>query len=152
MRKPHSRSGLNRVEVQAALVALLIANCVAVYCGYKYGRFGFLLGFAGGGVAGLVLGGVGLVAFETVMAAKDGTFSLPPCKNGKCRGAGWLFRRTDYVIINFAGSFAYRCRCGDVYVQQERRFLQSLSDGSLRPYKTWKPFRGWFPDVPTHVA
>jgi len=86
---------------------------------------------------------------------------LPRCRQGRC-GA------RDYEHVSWGEGppdadeqlaqrvsqeglgFLLRCRCGDGYVQcrQDRRVLEVGPEGTLRPYRYYKPFgRKWLPDT-----
>lgn len=65
--------------------------------------------------------------------------SRPACRAGKCTS-----RR--YILVKAEKDKAlFRCRCGDLYLNESNKFSVLLPDGSILPYmvrdssKTWKP-------------
>ncbi|MGD8239153.1 MAG: hypothetical protein PVH68_11410 [Armatimonadota bacterium] len=133
------------------LLALCMCGLAAsLVTGQRLGWIGYLLGFPVGLLGPVVtLFGAGW-AFEYLRRAGP---RLPPCHTGKCRGRRRpsLHNRDrgDYERVTVGDDSVLRCKCGRDYVtrEAERRFLERLPDGTLKPYMVHKNFRGWFPDA-----
>lgn len=79
-------------------------------------------------------------AFGVLVSITYAGISYPSCRTGKCRSFNYRSGRLEnnqQVLI---------CACGIPYRHRGRRFYEVQPDGSLRPYKVWRAFRGWFPD------
>jgi hypothetical protein len=92
-----------------------------------------------------------LLVFLFVWAVSIGRlllfFPFPSCCNGKCRDItayewriGYIYGRKEW------GVYHYRCRCGDEYIREGKRFLRVLPDGSKEPYMILTGFRKWEKD------
>jgi len=65
----------------------------------------------------------------------------PVCRQGECRPRA-------YVLVDSAPMKAvFRCRCGDLYLSEDDRFLQILPDHSLLPYVVRDSSRSWKKDL-----
>lgn len=49
------------------------------------------------------------------------------------------------------GSYKYRCKCGDHFLRDGKRFMQVLDNGKLRPYKLYEQGK-WVNDEPDENA
>ena len=79
-------------------------------------------------------------AFGVLVSITYAGMSYPSCRTGKCGSSNYRPSRLEdnqAVLI---------CACGIPYRHRGRRFYEVQPDGSLRPYKVWRAFRGWFPD------
>lgn len=142
-----SQSGLNIFELIAFIAWVGIGCVVSSLLGSKFGWPGYVFGFlvgAGLGI-GIFYGFIFCLAYLLSNIWPDNS-SAPLCKNGKCEAGHYeIHKAKDQLGFN---RFDWFCRCGERYHKSKNplRFYEVLSDGSLKPYMKWKPFRGWRPD------
>lgn len=140
--------------------AVLGAPYGAAILAERWGSWGAIPGFIGGGIVGF---GGGLIAGFGLMFLLDlanWPFEAwqrkhrpypPPCRNGKCG-------TDDYKVVRTPAGFyprfhispvGWRCGCGDLYVgTQDCRFLQiNEAEGKLIPYLRYRMFKPWEPDT-----
>lgn len=119
---------------------------------------GWLAGVAAFALFCLALVGCLFLLFGLLLVGefiKRGGPRYPPCHNGTCTGRRWpsLHQkdRGDYERVWVGDDSVLRCQCGRDYVTRdaERRFMERLPDGTLKPYMVHRPFRGWSPDTGT---
>ena len=62
-------------------------------------------------------------------------FPLPLCRQGKCYrlGQDYVWRLGTLFGYETKGIYLYRCRCGDTYIREGRRFMQLLTNDTLHP-------------------
>jgi hypothetical protein len=92
----------------------------------RWGTLGFLIGAVpvGLGMAFIAFGSV----YGTIIDLRWSFRSRPVCCRGKCAS-----RR--YILVSSTVEHAvFRCRCGDMYMNQGESFLHLLPDGTLEPY------------------
>jgi hypothetical protein len=141
----HARPAFTLIE--------LIFFIVMIECVLQGGKLGRHIV---GGVHGWLLGGfLGLIAFFLAVAVLallgdlwGGMPRLPKCRNGCCRGPGMFRGEGDYEFEVIGEEYRHVCRCGHRYRRRGRRFVEVNEDGTEAPYLVWRPFRGWFPEVP----
>jgi hypothetical protein len=118
-------------------VAAFVARWGAHRYGWLGGVGGFLVGFLGLWVGLSFLADVSNFFIGIIYSGRP---PRPACGTGKCHSR-------DYKFENLGnGQYGYRCQCGLHYRKRGRRFLELQIDGSVRPYRIWKAFRGWFPE------
>jgi len=98
------------------------------------------------GIFGFIAGG-----FITWLALKNRLlffFPFPLCRRGKCYrlGTDCVWRIGTLFGYETKGIYSYKCRCGDVYIREGKRFMELLPDDTLRPYKKLIAFRKWADD------
>jgi hypothetical protein len=106
------------------------------------GRLGYY-GFALFGlIAGLIIARVFLLGRLQLF------FPLPPCQQGKCHrlGRDYVWRLGTLFGYEGKGIYLYKCRCGDTYIREGKRFGELLADDTIRPYKRLVAFRQWSDD------
>src|ERR1700753_87242 len=65
--------------------------------------------------------------------------SFPECRNQKCLNfRDYTWRHGTLYGREHRGAFCYRCKCGDVYIRDGKRFLQILNGHELRPFKKYQ--------------
>jgi hypothetical protein len=130
------------------LISVLGAIRTGRHHGWLWGVAHFVL-FWLGLVALLALLFVGLLVYEWL---RRGGPRCPPCHTGTCKGRRWVSfvdkDLGDYRPTVVNGESVLRCQCGRDYVEDliEDRFMERLPDGTRKPYRVHRPFRGWFPD------
>lgn len=77
---------------------------------------------------------VTLLVFEALDALLHGRPHIPPCE--PCGSASFTCDRAH-------GTVAWTCACGRRYVRHGRQCRQLLPGGATRPYRRWRPLRGW---------
>jgi hypothetical protein len=117
--------------------ALLAGRKLAVYWGKA--------GWGAGGVIGILRGVFLFYAVVLVDYLYHRFRPLrPTCRQGKCRSNDYGIK----IVVKGASSESEnRCKCGDIYVRRENRFMLVQPDGSTKPYLARKPFHNWEPDV-----
>ena len=75
-------------------------------------------------------------------------FPLPLCRQGKCYrlGQDYVWRLGTLFGYEGKGIYLYKCRCGDMYIREGKRFTVLLPDDTTRPYKKLVGFRKWEDD------
>jgi hypothetical protein len=75
-------------------------------------------------------------------------FPFPLCRQGKCYrfGQDYVWRLGTLFGYEVKGIYLYRCRCGDMYLREGKRFMALLPDDTTRPYKKLVGFRKWEDD------
>ena len=142
----------NRRQGSAGFTLIeLLAIVVLVFCviqGVNFGRHivGGWYGKILGGLAGFLVFFLGGFAWAALMQLWTGR-GLPKCHNGCCHGPR-MFGDGDYDIGRVGDEYVWVCRCGGRYRRRGRRFVIVNDDGTETPYLVWRPFRGWFPDLP----
>jgi hypothetical protein len=123
---------------------VMYAGLAAVAAMWAAHRYGWLAGIGGflAGFFGLWVGLAALARFSDFLIAiiYSGRPPRPACRTGKCHSLDYKFESLSN------GQYDYRCQCGLHYRKCGRRFLEVQDDGSVRPYRIWKAFRGWFPE------
>jgi hypothetical protein len=98
------------------------------------------------GILGFV---VGLIITRAVLVGRLRLFfPLPLCRQGKCYrfGQDYVWRLGTLFGYETKGIYLYRCRCGDTYIREGKRFMALLPDDTTRPYKKLVGFRKWEDD------
>lgn len=127
------------------VTAIWIASGVVLssLLGRAWGTFGYVFGF----LVGVVI--VILLTWIIILSRNLLLMPFPVCRSGKCRTfRDYTWKRGTLYGREKGGIFRYRCRCGDEYIRDGRRFLQVLSDGTTRPYKKYEGGNQWVDDVP----
>ncbi len=71
----------------------------------------------------------------------------PECRQGRCRSfRDYVWMRGTVFGWEKGGRFRYRCKCGDEYLRDGRKFLRVLGDGTTRGYKRYECGVGWMDD------
>ncbi len=115
----------------------------AAKLGACWGVIGYVVGFAGGGAAPIVIVG-SLFWFDDW--SRNGRPMIPPC--AACSGADF---ETDFT----GEDSIWRCTCGETYSRDRARGLRTARirradrDGRLVSHRRWAPYRGWVPDEET---
>jgi hypothetical protein len=150
------RRAVTMIEIVAMLVLLAAGGVGSTLAGRRYGWTGYAWGFLAGSVGlyialllPVLLGLAVQKAFEAILF---GATRFPPCRRGYCKSSRWFFRDGDYRLEHSTHGDVYRCRCGDAYLKQGRQVMIVRDDGTLQPYKRWKPFRGWRPQIGASAA
>lgn len=75
-------------------------------------------------------------------------FPFPLCRQGKCYrfGQDYVWRLGTLFGYEGKGIYLYRCRCGDMYIREGKRFMALLPDDTTLPYKKLVGFRRWEDD------
>ncbi len=149
MRRTQRRGEVGLFEL---LFIIVVLTGGLILAGYASSKFGWL-GFVGGGILGVIasLGGLLLVLYVWAFSEAlcfGGIPYLPTCGNGKCK-SGLLSDFGDYEPETDEQFRAYfRCKCGTLYWRnrKEGRVLEVLPDGTMKPFKIWRSFRGWYSD------
>ena len=115
---------------------------LALYLGKSWGVVGNCIGFTIG------LAGVILFTWLILLGRILLFLPFPPCRQGKCHRLGdYVWRQGTIYGWEKWGVYSYRCKCGDYYVRDRKRFMQLLSDGTKQPYKKLIGFRKWADDL-----
>ena len=139
----HVAVGMTLVEL-VCIMALIASVIMGAKFGYQFAKswYGFLLG----GLLGIIVFFAFVFALGSVMNLWSGS-GLPKCRNGCCRGPGFLIgSEGDYEFQVVDGESYEVCRCGDRYKRKGKRFVLVNEDGTETPYLIWRRFRGWIPD------
>jgi hypothetical protein len=92
---------------------------------------------------------VGLIITRAVLRARlQLFFPLPLCRQGKCHrlGQDYVWRIGTLFGYETKGIYLYKCKCGDTYIREGKRFMVLLPDDTRRPYKKLLGFRKWVDD------
>lgn len=75
-------------------------------------------------------------------------FPFPLCQQGKCSrmGQDYVWRLGTLFGYEQNGMYLYKCRCGDMYLREGKRFMRLLEDDTLSAYKRLVGFRKWADD------
>jgi hypothetical protein len=75
-------------------------------------------------------------------------FPFPLCRQGKCyrMGRDYVWRLGTLFGYETKGIYLYKCRCGDTYIREGKKFMELLPDDTQRPYKKLVSFRKWIDD------
>ncbi len=152
MRQTQRRGAVGGFELLIIFVVLIGGILLAAYATEKFGW----LGFIGGGLLGGILSFSGVFILLYICAfveaiAFGGIPYLPTCGNGKCK-SGLLTECGDYEWeLNSERREYFRCKCGRLYWRNMKDgrvlgVLEVLDDGTMKPYRVWRSFRGWYPD------
>lgn len=77
----------------------------------------------------------GFIAFRHSLSSR------PVCRQGKCQ-------QKNYVMVSSTHEKAlFRCRCGDLYLSRDGRFLQLLPGNALMPYMVKDASGNWRADT-----
>lgn len=150
--------GISMTVIELSIIVLVIVGGIlgGMY-GSGFGPWVQIAGIAGGFILGFLCSVVlwGTV-FGIVSIQDRWRPDRPKCKSGRCYSdhydsLSWspdkLTKRERQLADDFGG-LIYRCRCGTTYLASQRRFLEVLPDGSVKPYMFHKPFsRQWQPDL-----
>ncbi|MBI5368620.1 MAG: hypothetical protein HZA54_16410 [Planctomycetes bacterium] len=118
--------------LELLLLLVLVAAAVAL------SALGGAYGGVPGGLAGLALLPLALWLHAKVFPGRG----FPCCPHGTCR--------TDDYIFGHAtpwGPFVLRCRCGLEFLPDGARVLEILPEGTVRPFRVWRPRVGWTEDA-----
>ena len=146
--KPRATAGFTFCEICCCLFVGLCGLATTLVAGEKFGTLGYVLGFPAC-LLGLFVIGVIAGSLEAAYAYFARGWP-PPCHTGKCSGAFSVWGgpdHGDYEVAVVNQDVFYRCQCGREYDRVGRRFMERLSDGTLKPYMVHRSFRGWFPDT-----
>jgi hypothetical protein len=122
-------------------VAFLFNFVLAYFLGRHFSNEWGILGW----VVGMPLGfGIGILILKAVSGVLDYSWYRwrplrPPCRKGSCMAQ-------DYKLVEVStGGLTYQCKCGDKYrkLAAPERFVEVLSDGSLRPYMKRRGIGRW---------
>jgi hypothetical protein len=81
---------------------------------------------------------------------------FPTCRQGRCKDTDYRYLYLDEAapqahqqLQDSHGGKLLRCACGTVYLDslRDRRFYEVAEDGSLRPFRRYRPFGRWQPDT-----
>jgi len=112
------------------------------FLGNRWGAFGYIFGFLAGFLSASVLTWLILVTQNLFL------MPFPECRRGKCHSfRDYVWKRGTIYGREKGGIFRYRCKCGDEYIRDGKRFMQVLSDGTTRPYKRYEHGK-WVDDTP----
>ena len=92
---------------------------------------------------------VGLIITRAILVGRLRLFfPLPLCRQGKCRrlGRDYVWRLGTLFGYETRGIYLYKCRCGDTYIREGKRFMELVADDTLRSYKKLIGFRKWADD------
>jgi hypothetical protein len=141
MTKPtHSRNDSGKVTLIETILSPLFLLLVYSSVRWAVHRYGWRNGIARWIFVFILLPLVPFAVGLLFSAAYSGMPSYPACRTGKCRSSNYQRQTLD------KGGYALFCACGAPYRKHGRRFYEVQPDSSLRPYRVWRPFRGWFPD------
>jgi hypothetical protein len=119
-------------------VGVLLANQLPRSWGLVGHVVGFAIGFAGAVV----------LTWAIVVGRILVFMPYPICRQGRCSSMkeySWP-KGTVYGKTN-SGEYRYRCKCGDQYIRDGRRFMAVGHDGAKLPYKKLVGFHKWADDV-----
>jgi hypothetical protein len=107
-----------------------------------WGNLGYCAFALVGFIAGLIITRAFLVSRLRLF------FPFPLCRQGKCYrfGQDYVWRLGTLFGYETKGIYLYRCRCGDMYIREGKRFISLLPDDTTRPYKKLVGFRKWEDD------
>jgi hypothetical protein len=145
----HIAVGITLVEL-VCILALMASIIMGAKYGYHFtgSWYGYLLG----GILGFIVFFVFIFALGSVINLWSGS-GLPKCRNGCCRGPGFLIgSEGDYEFQVIDGEPYELCKCGDRYRRQGKRFVLVNEDGTETPYLIWRRLRGWVPDKEQSTA
>ena len=115
---------------------------LAMYLGKLWGIGGYCIGFVVGIVAAF------LFTWIIILGRVLLFLPFPPCRNGKCNRLGeYVWQQGTIYGWTKWGVYSYRCKCGDYYIRDRKRFMQLLSDGTKQPYKKLIGIREWADDL-----
>jgi hypothetical protein len=79
-------------------------------------------------------------------------YPFPFCRRGKCHSIEDYRWYIDAIFGRVGrGVYLYKCKCGDEYIREGKRFMEILPDGTKRPYKKLVSFRKWADDLDSSV-
>ncbi len=152
----------------------VVGFITGVFVGASYGGNDVAGLLIGGGLGGIAGGFAGLVAHFLLWGGIIALIhfsewwrpSYPSCHQGRCGSDDykhlWLDadlaeadRQLAQRVVQDGIGLLVRCHCGDRYVNsvKHRRLLEVSPDGTLRPYRYYKPFgRKWLADSPERSA
>jgi hypothetical protein len=137
-----------------ALLSLAVGALLPAVCMGQ--QRGWLAGVAAFALFCLAFVGCLFIVFGLLLVGefiKRGGPRYPPCHSGKCKGRRWPSLHDkdmgDYERVWVGDDSVLRCKCGKDYVTRdaERRFMERLPDGTLKPYMVHRDYRGWVPDT-----
>jgi hypothetical protein len=136
---PHS------LTLPRLLITTLWALCGALlWFGVRrpWGKPGYYVFSVVGCIAGLTITRALLVGRLRLL------FPFPLCQQGKCHrlGQDYVWRLGTLFGYEGKGIYLYKCRCGDLYMREGKRFMELLQDDTRRPYKKLVAFRKWADD------
>jgi hypothetical protein len=104
-----------------------------------WGKHGYWVFAFLGLVAGLIVARAVLVGRLRLF------FPFPLCRQGKCYrfGRDYVWRLGTLFGYEGKGIYLYKCRCGDMYIRETKRFRELLRDDTRRRYKKLVAFRKW---------
>jgi hypothetical protein len=152
MRVVYSQSGIFLFAFAAVIMPGFFTG---LWMGRRFGALGAIAGLCLGLAGGIgFLYGIYLLARAGSKREEDKLRRgppfrvLPPCKTGRCLGK-------DYQFLEWTpDGLVFICRCRGRYVKTHRestyglRFMELLSDGSLRPYFKLVGADEWYPEDP----
>ena len=106
------------------------------------GQFGYWLFAFLGLFAGL------LISWAFLRSRILWLFPFPICQQGRCTkmGQDYVWRLGTLYGYEQNGLYLYKCRCGDFYLREGKRFMRLLEGDTLSPYKRLVAFRKWADD------
>ena len=137
-RHPASNPALEGFTLIELLAFVVLVSFVVVGVHFLGWLRGTIVGFAGFIFAGSAL--------ALVRDGFEGIPRLPKCRNGCCRGPGFLFGHGQYGEVKFGEEYYRVCCCGIRHKRRGKRFVVVNDDGTEVPHLIWRPFKGWFPD------
>ena len=117
------------------LTAVWIASGIILssLVGKAWGAIGYVLGF----LAGIAI--AFLLTWITILTRNVLLVPFPICRRGKCQTfRDYVWKRGTIYGREKGGIYRYRCRCGDEYIRDGNRFIEVLSDGTMRRYKKYQ--------------
>ncbi len=139
MRKNNkNKYGVTLIELSAFLFLIAIGLFGAKYFGNKFGIIGNIFGFIGGFIIAFLI--IGIIAFLGDFFI-GGIPRLPYCENNKCKGPDNYEFETPKN-----GTFVNKCKCGNMYIRQGKKFLKIDENGNTTKYLVYIPFKGWIED------
>jgi hypothetical protein len=125
------------------LIFMILSAALLVLGHFLVGRWGSVGWLIGGVPVGLFWTRVLLfgAARSVFIQFRHSLGPRPVCRQSKCRSR-------DYVLVDSTPLKAvFRCRCGDLYLSEGKRFSQILPDNSLLTYMVLDSSGNWKNDL-----
>ncbi len=129
---------MSLVQILAVLALIGASTCCSLLLGNRFGAHGYLAGVAIGpsAIVGAYFLLSGLARFLWF-----GIPTIPTCPICNTNSDDYEAVQVPQIHI------AWRCKCGELFHKQGRRFYRSNATGDLSPHLKWVPILGWVSDT-----
>lgn len=109
--------------------------------GFDFGPAAYVVGFVVGFAGAVVL------TWAIIRVRVHVFFSYPTCRQGLCSGIECYAWPKGTIYGRVRGGYLYRCKCGEQYIRDGRKFMSVGPEGARMPYKKLIGFHKWADDV-----